>query len=213
MAQILDLSKLYTKQVIDEKRKEANQYDEPDAGGYICKIVDAFLEPKKMYVLLHLDIAEGKYAGYYQKLEDRAGFWGLRYYASYKETVLNKFIKMCATFETCNPGFSFDPMRGGGADVDTLKGKNLGVTFGYEEYEKKDGTIGTRPYVGTFTEIKKIQNGKFKVPEKKTIQKPKEVTGSEGFMAIPEGTGNMDSIPFDVRHSLKTPGKRLTSTT
>lgn len=198
MAQILDLSKLYTKQVIDEKRKEANQYDEPDAGGYICKIVDAFLEPEKMYVLLNLDIADGKYAGYYQKLEDRAGFWGLRYYASYKETVLNKFIKMCATFETCNPGFSFDPMRGGGADVDTLKGKNLGVTFGYEEYEKKDGSVGTRPYIGTFTEIKKIKAGKFKVPELRKLNKPVQATGSEDFMKIPEGTGDMDSIPFEV---------------
>ena len=167
------------------------------AGGYICKIVDAFLEPEKMYVLLHLDIAEGKYAGYYQKLEDRAGFWGLRYYASYKEPVLNKFIKMCATFETCNPGFSFDPMRGGGADIDTLKGKNLGVTFGYEEYEKKDGTIGTRPYVGTFTEIKKIKGGKFKVPELRKLNKPLQITGEEDFVKVPEGAEDMDSIPFD----------------
>lgn len=197
MSQVLDLSKIYTKQVIEEKKQESIQYDEPEAGGYICKIVDAFLEPEKMYVLLHLDIAEGKYADYYQRLEDRAGFWGLRYYASYKETVLNKFIKMCAAFENCNPGFLFNPAKKGGADVDTLKGKKMGFTIGYEEYEKKDGTIGTRPYIGTFTEIKKIQNGKFKVPEKKTIQKTKEITGSEGFMAIPEGADNMDSIPFD----------------
>ena len=33
MAQILDLSNEYTKQTIAEKRQEAFQYDEPDAGG------------------------------------------------------------------------------------------------------------------------------------------------------------------------------------
>ena len=198
MAQILDLSKLYSKQIIDEKKQEAVQYDEPDAGGYICKIVDAIVEDDKKYILLHLDIAEGKYSGYYQRLEDRAGFWGLRYYASYKETVLNKFIKMCAAFETCNPGFSFDPFRGGGADVDTLKDKKMGFTIGYEEYEKRDGSIGTRPYIGTFTEIKKIKNGKFKVPEKRTIPRPQVVTGNEDFMQIPEGSKDMDSIPFEV---------------
>lgn len=198
MSQILDLSKLYTKQVIEEKRKESTQYDEPGAGGYICKIVDATIEHEKRYVLLNLDIAEGKYANYYQRLEDRAGFWGLKYYASYKETVLNKFIKMCATFETCNPGFSFDPMRGGGADVDTLKGKTIGITIGYEEYEKRDGTIGTRPYIGTCTEIKKIKNGKFKVPEEKRIHKPQQVTGTEDFMQVPEGTDDTETIPFDV---------------
>lgn len=198
MGQILDLSGNYSKKELDQKKQEAFQYDEPDAGGYVCKIVDAILEPEKKYILLNLDIAEGKYAGYYQRLEDRAGFWGLRYYASYKETVLSKFLKLCTSFEVCNPGFAFDPFRKGGADVDTLKGKNLGVTFGYEEYEKRDGSVGTRPYIGTFTEIKKIKSGKFKVPELRKLNKPVQATGSEDFMKIPEGTGDMDSIPFDV---------------
>ena len=40
MSQVLDLSKIYTKQVIEEKKQESIQYDEPEAGGYICKIVD-----------------------------------------------------------------------------------------------------------------------------------------------------------------------------
>ena len=105
---------------------------------------------------------------------------------------------MCAAFETCNPGFSFDPFRGGGADVDTLKGKKMGFTIGYEEYTKRDGSIGTRPYIGTFTEIKKIRNGKFKVPEKKTLPRTKPVTGDEDFMQIPAGSKDMDSIPFEV---------------
>ena len=193
MAQILDLTKTYSKTDIKKAKEEAAQYDEPAAGGYVCKIVDAELREDKQYVVLNLDIAEGKYEGYYQRLEDRAGFWGLKYYASYKETVLNKFIKLCASFETCNPGFAFDPFRKGGADIDTLKGKTLGFVIGYEEYEKNDGSIGTRVRVSNFTEIKKIKAGKFKVPELKKIMRPKHVTGNEDFMKIPD---NMDEIPF-----------------
>lgn len=194
MAQLLNLNNYYTKETLEEKKQESVQYEEPDAGGYVCKIVDAILHEDKKYVEMHLDIAEGKFAGYYQKLEDRAGFWGLKYYASFKESVLNKFIKMCASFETCNPGFTFDPFRGKGADVDTLKGKNIGYVFGYEEYEKKDGTIGTRPMLGNLTEVKKIKSGKFKVPELKRIEKP--ITGNEDFMKIPDTAPGIEEIIY-----------------
>ena len=196
MAQLLNLNKFYSKETLEEKKQESTQYAEPDAGGYVCKIVDAVLDKDKRYILLYLDIAEGKFAGYYQRLEDRAGFWGLRYYASFKEPVLNKFIKMCASFETCNPGFTFDPFRGKGADVDTLKDKFIGYVFGYEEYEKNDGTIGTRPSLGNITEIKKIKSGKYKVPELKRVMKPEKVTGEEDFMQIPEGSPEMDELVF-----------------
>lgn len=194
MAQILNLSKIYSKTQIEEAKQSATQYDEPEAGGYVCKIVDAILNEEKQYILLNLDIAEGKYAGYYQRLEDRAGFWGLRCYASYKEKGLKRFIKICTAFEICNPGFTFDPFRGKGADVDTLKGKNIGYVFGYEEYEKNDGTIGTRPALGNITEIKKLK--KYKAPELKKLNKPKTVTGDEDFMKVPEGNADFDSIDF-----------------
>lgn len=195
MPQILDLTKTYSKTDIKKAKEEVAQYDEPAAGGYICKIVYAELKEDKQYVLLNLDIADGKYAGYYQRLDDRAGFWGLKYYASYKETVLSKFIKLCASFETCNPGFAFDPFRKGGADIDTLKGKTLGVVIGYEEYEKNDGSIGTRARVSNITEVKKIKAGKFKIPELKKVVRTIPTTENESFMTLPD---NMDEIPFGV---------------
>ena len=91
MAQILDLSKTYTAAQVEEAKKKDSDYESIEAGGYICKIVDAILNTDKKYIELDLDIAEGNHAGYFQKLEDRAGFWGLKSFMSYKESVLSKF--------------------------------------------------------------------------------------------------------------------------
>lgn len=175
MSQILDLSKTYSKEQVEEKAAEASQYDDIPAGGYVCSIVDAILvnkpEEKKNYIELHLDIAEGPYKGYFQRLEDRAGFWGLTHYASFKDTQIGRFDKFCKTFELNNPGFSFNPFNGGGADVDTLKGKLIGVVTRKEEYENKNGEIREKNTVANTTEIKKIKDGNFTVPKTKKLEK------------------------------------------
>ena len=59
-------------------------YTGPQAGGYIATIISAVDNPEKKYLAIGLDIAEGDHAGYYKSLFERAGFWGLTSYRSYK---------------------------------------------------------------------------------------------------------------------------------
>ena len=177
MAQILDLSKTYTAAQVEEAKKKDSDYESIEAGGYICKIVDAILNTDKKYIELDLDIAEGNHAGYFQKLEDRAGFWGLKSFMSYKESVLSKFLKTCTALNNSNPNFNFDPMRNGGSDVDSLIGKFIGVVIGKEEYR-------------AITEVSKIKDGNFKVPELKKLEDAKD----DSFMQVDKNSSG--DVPF-----------------
>lgn len=171
MSQILNLKNMYSAEQIAEAKANDEQYEEVEAGGYVCNIVDAILNNSdgKANIELHLDIAEGNHKGFFQKLEDRAGFWGLRGYMSFKETQINKFLKTCTAINVSNPGFSFDPMREGGADVDTLKGKHIGVVIQKEEYKANSGDIREKCSVYNFTEVSKIREKKYKVPALKKL--------------------------------------------
>lgn len=171
MAQILDLTGIYSQEQIETAKASDDQYEEVEAGGYVCKIVDAILNNKdgKANIELHLDIDEGNHKGFFQKLEDRAGFWGLRGYMSFKESQISKFLKTCTAINISNPGFSFDPMKKGGVDVDTLKGKLIGIVIQKEEYKSNSGDIREKCAVYNITEVEKIRNKKFKIPMLKKL--------------------------------------------
>lgn len=197
MSQILDLSKIYTASQIEEAKANDQQYEDVPAGLYICKVVDAILnnDGTKMNISLSLDIDEGNYKGYFQKLEDRAGFWGLKGYMSFKESQVAKFLKACTAFNNSNPGFSFDPMRSGGVDVDSLKGKLIGVVIQHEEYLSKDNTVKEKCTVYSLTEVSKIKAGKIKIPElKKLNAEDANKASAAGFMNIPDG--KVEELPF-----------------
>lgn len=192
MAQILNLTKLYSSQEMEEAATSNDSFEEVEAGAYVCKIVDAILNlndnENKRNIQLQLDIAEGEHKGFFQRLEDRAGFWGLNGYMSFKKDQVNRFSKTCTSINNSNPGYSFNPMNGD-ADVDSLKGKMIGVIIGREEYMSKSGDIREKCYVFQFLEVNKARNCKAKIPELKKLEK------NDGFMKIPEGT--MESIPFN----------------
>ena len=170
MAQILNLSNRFTKEQIESTK--GGSFKDLPAGGYVCKIVDSILnddrEAGKENIELHVDIAEGEFAGYFQNLEDRYGFWGLRGWMSFKESQIGKFQQTCVALCNSNPGLAFDPLHGD-ADVDDLKGKQIGVVIRKEEYQHSSGDIREKDTVYFFTEIDKIRKGKFKVPEVKKL--------------------------------------------
>lgn len=192
MAQILDLSKYGTKEQV-EQNNPTGEFEDVEAGGYVCKIVNAILvnTPEKQNIRLELDIDEGAHKDYFSRLEARAGFWGLTGYASFKEGQLGRFTKVCTAFGTSNPGFSFDPFRGGGADVDTLIGKKIGVVIGKEEYKNNKGEIREKNVVSNITEISKIREKKFTVPK---LKKLAEESAMNDFMKLVEGTD--EEVPF-----------------
>lgn len=194
MSQVLDLTKMYSAEQAEEAKKKSDDFETIEAGGYVCKIVDAILNQDKKYIELDLDISEGPHAGYFQRLEDRAGFWGLKNFMSYKESVLGKFLKTCTAFNNSNPNYNFDPMRNGGADVDTLIGKSIGVIIGKEEYKSKAGEVRQKDVATNITEVSKIRDGKFKVPELKKLEDASTGKSDSDFMTIdPKSSGE---LPF-----------------
>lgn len=194
MAQILDLSKKYSQKEIEQAVNRESQYDSIEAGGYVCKIVDAVLNKDKQYIELSLDIADGKYEGYFQKLEDRAGFWGLKSYMSFKETIIGKFAKTCTSINNSNPDFNFNPFKDGGSDIDSLIGKKIGAVIGLEEYKSASGEIRLKCNVANVAEVSKILSGKFRVPELKKLDISKEGEPVIDFMKF-ESNSSV-SVPF-----------------
>ena len=192
MAQILNLSKYGTKQQVAEAHPD--QYDDIAAGGYICTIVDAILDTTKEYIRLDLDIAEGPFKGYFQALEDRAGCWGLSNYSSFKESQLGRFSKLCTCFGLCNPGYEFDPFRAQGIDVDTLKGKQIGVVISKEEYRNRNGEIREKNRVANLTELDKIRAKKYNVPPLKKLDESATQTTDNSFVSVADDAP--EEIPF-----------------
>lgn len=193
MAQILDLSKRFTQEQIESASQNMGSSFDLPAGGYICKIVEPILndDPNagKANIELHVDIAEGDHAGYFQQLEDRFGFWGLRGWMSFKESQLQQFQGTCMALCNSNPGLRFNPLAPGGADVDDLKDKMIGAVIGKEEYKSNSGEIKEKNVIVRFLEVDKIRSKKFKVPETKKLKKS---DFDPGFIPVSDST----EIPF-----------------
>ena len=193
MAQILDLSKRFTQDQIEAAGRSANTSRDLPAGGYVCEIVSATLNDDqatgKANIELHVDVCEGEYSGYFQSLEDRYGFWGLRGWMSFKESQLPSFQRTCAAICNSNPGFVFNPLAGA-TDIDTLKGKKIGVVVGKEEYES-NGDVREKNTVARFVEVEKIKTNSFgKIPALKKLNRKPVDTSS--FMAVDETV----AVPF-----------------
>lgn len=176
MAQILDLSKRFTQEQIQTASQNTGASFDLPAGGYICKIIEPLLnddpDTGKANIELHVDIAEGEYAGYFRQLEDKFGFWGLRGWMSFKESQLPSFQRTCMALCNSNPGLQFNPFTPGGVDIDILKDKLIGVVIGKEEYKANSGDIKEKNVIARFIEVDKIRSNHFKVPELKKYKVP-----------------------------------------
>ena len=163
------------------------------AGGYVCKYTDVQDDPKKEYLYMEYDIAEGEFEGYYEDLEDRLGFWGGRCYRSYKEKALPMFKRMCSAVTKSNKRFIFDGNEH--ADEKTLIGKLVGMVLGEEEYIGNDGSLKTRLYVVREIPVDDIRDGKYKVPELKKLGQTTSDTKKDDFMNVPEDSD--EETPFN----------------
>ena len=194
MAQILDLSKRFTQEQIETSAQDNGSSFDLPAGGYICKVVEPILNDDanagKANIELRVDISEGEHAGYFQQLENRFGFWGLRGWMSFKLDQLNNFQRTCVALCNSNPGLEFNPFAPGGVDIDVLKGKLIGVVIGKEEYRSSSGDIREKNVVSRFIEVDKIKNKKYKVPELKKLK----MDPIESLMPKPEETE--EEVPF-----------------
>ena len=140
------------------------QYEQLPPGLYYFKFCQVKDEPDKEYLYMEYDIAEGDHKGYFERLSNRAGFWGgnLRlYYTSKAENIFKRALK---AINTANGTYEFNPFDDGkNADEKTLIGKNFWAVIHEVEYEKANGEIGSRMSVEStaFISDKKGREGNF----------------------------------------------------
>ena len=163
----------------NEVNSTATTYKGPEAGGYIATITSAVDNEDKQYLLIGLDIADGIFKGYYKDLFERAGFWGLNSYRSYKPKARGFFKAFIEAVEKSNDGFEW---KWAESDLINL---NVGIIIGLEDYIGNDGKIKTRPRVTDFVPVVDIKDGNFTIPE---YTKLKENTAPAGVVDASEET-------------------------
>ena len=176
--------------------QEANDYQRPTPGGYICTITAVEDIEAKEYLKVSYDIAEGEFKGYYGEMRKNNPDWAWAgaYTKSYKPSALPMFKRFCTAVSRSNGSFVFD---GGqvNSDEKTLVGKKIGLLFGEEEYYGNDGEKKTRLYVVREFSVDKLADQK--VPKLKTLKE--ETTASApanmDFVNVPEGSADVN--PFD----------------
>ena len=161
-----------------------SEYKPLPAGGYVAYITKVEDVPEKEYLKFEFDIMGGEFADYGLKCLERNGFTPLRFIRSYKDKAAGFFKGFIKCVEQNNPGFVWD------WDEKKLLNKHFGVVLGEEEYRKTDGSIGTRLNVARTLQANDILNGKFKIPDKKTL-----VVTDEPPAFTPAPT---DDLPFDL---------------
>ncbi len=181
----------------------AKTYSETEklpAGGYVVKIMAATEEKASngnAFLKISFDIAEGEYAGYYERKyraanEDNKKWKGninlyvpLEDGSEQDDYTASKFKTSIINIEESNPGYHWD------WDEKKLKGKLVGCIFREKEYDV-EGNTGFFAEPFRLINIENIRNGKFKMP------KPKLLNGSSA--PVQTSTDNAadvdDDLPF-----------------
>jgi len=168
--------------------QEAQEYERPVPGGYICGITSVEDVADKQYLKIEYDFAEGKFKNYYRELYEAKSFWGGSFIKSYKEKALPFFKGFITAVENSNKGFTFNN------DETALKRKMVGLVLGEEEYFAKDGTIKTRLYVDQVRSVDAIKKGDFEIPElKKFVGAAATPSNPNSFTPVDSAD---DDLPF-----------------
>lgn len=172
--------------------QEATRGQSLAPGGYICGILTAEDVPKKEYLRMEFDIAEGAHKNHFRQLKERTGWDGWPYEGSfvrsYKEKARPFFKAFITALELSNKGYKFNN------DEHTLPRKLFGAVLAEEEYRGNDGKVKTRLYVYQIRSVKSIREGDFTVPEKKRLTEAEPAYPAPGSFA--PVTGDDDDVPF-----------------
>lgn len=149
--------------------QENDGFDSIKPGGYVATILGIEDVPDKEYLLVNFDVTEGEYKDYYRNMWKATNYWAGRVFRSYKETALSMFKSFISSVEKSNIGYIWN------WDEQSLKGKKIGIVLGEEEYIPTGGNhageLRTRTIVTRVCTVDDIRNKKFKVPDKKKINK------------------------------------------
>ena len=179
----------------DEAQAITGEYERLEAGGYICRIINAKEEKSKSgkrMLVIALDIAEGEKKNYFKKRFDEDNRAEKKWPAGaiYRQMLEGEkaagFLKgLMTSLEASNEGFKWE------WNEKNLRDLKCGAIFGEEEYEKMDGSIGTSTKIKFIRTVKAIQEGNFKVPELKKL--PQKGESFEDFI---NSVNDDDDLPF-----------------
>lgn len=140
-----------------EVKKQGGEFPQPEAGGYILKVIKAeekFSKKNNSMLVLYFDIVNGEFENHYKKISEKIGKdIYLTYYQLIEGEHLSYFKGMIDTFELCNQNFKFN------FDEQTLVGKRIGANLREEEYENKEGEIKSSLKIGHFATIAEVNAG------------------------------------------------------
>ena len=171
------------------------EFNKPTAGGYCIEILAVKDVPmneqtgKGDYLKIDYDICNGEFAGYYTKQNERfGGDWFANFIRSYKESAAGMFKHFINCVEESNAGYNWS------WDEQSLVRKYVGVVLGEEEYEKKDGSVGTKLVVKDIKTVEQIKNGDFKIPAIKKVERRENVqeSSTQGFVQLED----VSDLPF-----------------
>lgn len=150
---------------------EYGEFAPLELGGHACIIRNADIYTgqtgnQSLRVQVDIDTTD-KQAGFFQKQFDNdtrtEKKWsnGATKYYSLKEENLGMLKAFTTAVENSNAGFKFD------MDETKLKGKRIAGVFGWEEYEKQDGTVGVTTKLTQIRSLDKLNE--IKIPRVKKL--------------------------------------------
>lgn len=160
----------------------------PIPGGYVCRITSVEDVEEKEYLKISFDFAAGPFQGYYTRSAERFGNWPSAgtFIRSYKDSALSFFKGFVTALEKSNPGFRWTSQTN--QNPSSIRGLLFGAVLGEEEYEWR-GEVKTKLSLAQACSIQRIEDGGFKVPEKKRL--------NGGYYAQPSAPGGYASLEED----------------
>lgn len=134
------------------------------AGGYIANIRDVVIYDNGKSITFLIDIAEGKYQGYfdYIYLFDSEMKFDCGY-AIHLPSEQNKLKMFIHILQQSNPNFQFH------GDLSQLIGMEFGIVLQEQECIDPDGTSFVQLKIFDVTTVESIRNGNYTVPEKSAL--------------------------------------------
>lgn len=166
-----------------------------EAGGYVTRIMKAEIDTKYNRLQLYLDIAEGSKAGYYERLNEKMGFWGM-ILNLYLDKDQWKFARAIDAIKASNEGFTWNDDAEN--DEQTLVGKYIGVVTRSVEYLGNDGIVKRRPRPYSTATVADIRAGNYTVPDPLPLQNAPSSTPVAGVVDTTSSFGPVkdEDIPF-----------------
>lgn len=170
----------------------------PDA--YIMEIKRVEIDTEHNCLICEMDICEGEFAGYYEKLSERWNFWGMKLYLNGVLDPENmekkdrwRINKTIDALVESNPDFDWD--YDGENDEQKMVGKRLGVVTRLKEYWGGDGKERSKLVPYSTISVNDVRLGNYTIPEpirREKMEFSGEVVDTTGGF----GPVKDDEIPF-----------------